>query len=771
MKSARNRFVILCTAAFLISPLLASAQGTQADYERAVRFLPSNVRHLVSEADVTPHWIEKTSRFWYRQEGPEGKQFLLVDPAANTRVPAFDHSKLAAALSRVAGNSYQPGKLPFDSFEFSDDGAAIRFEAAGGHWECDLSKYECSADAEADSQKWESLSPDKKWAAFVKEYNLYLRNTSTGEVVELTHDGARSWDYATPLPSARQMVEQGTENIREHPGVFWAPDSSKLITYRIDSRFVGRFTTLQFAPPDQLRPKVFTYAYPLPGESLSQAEPIIFDVPSGKRIEVQTDPLELQFLGGPDFEWFKDSKRIHYTFRSRGEKSAEFQVIDAATGKEHAVVREESATYVDPGENFIKVVDDGAEILWASERDGWNQIYLYNGKTGELENQVTKGAWVVQGIEHVDDKARVVYFLASGREPGEDPYLTHLYKVNFDGSGLKLLTPENADHTVSFSPDGDYFVDSYSRVDLPGQAELRRTSDGTVAQILEKADASALLKTGWKFPEPFKGKGADGKTDVYGLIWRPSNFNPSKKYPVVEQVYTGPQSFFVPKTFAAYRRAEQSVAELGFIVVMVDGRGTTGRSRAFHEYSYRNLGGAFDDHVALIRQMGAKYPDMDLTRVGIYGTSAGGYGAAHAMLVHPEFYKVCVSISGDHDARLDKAWWNELYQGYPMGEDYKAQSNATMAGKLEGHLLLVHGDVDENVNPVETMRFVDALIKANKNFDMLLVPNMRHGEGKNTYLMRRRWDYFVKNLMGVTPPKEFEIKLEDDASSQGARSR
>ncbi|HEV2233928.1 MAG TPA: DPP IV N-terminal domain-containing protein [Terriglobia bacterium] len=762
MKLVARLCKIMGITSVFLWPLLAGAQGTRADYERAEKFLPSNVRHLVAEADVSPHWIEKTARFWYLKEGPAGKEFLLVDAAAGTRVPAFDHPKLAAALSHATGNLYQPNKLPFDTFEFAPKDEAIHFEAAGAHWVCSLLKYECSKDSNAARNPWEVLSPDKKWSAYVDHYNLYVRNTSTGEVVQLTHDGEKSWDYATPLPSSRLIVEQGTEDPRERPAVFWSPDSSKLVTYRIDSRHVGRFTTMQFVPPDQMRPKSFTYVYPLPGEILSQAEPIIFDLQKSRRIEMQTDPLEIEFQGGPSFGWFKDSKRIHYQFHSRGWKSLEFREVDAATGKERTVAQEESNTYVDPGETHIEIVNDGAELLWTSERDGWNHIYLYNGQTGQLENQVTRGPWVVRGIAHVDEKARVVYFLACGREPNEDPYLSHLYKINFDGSGLQLLTPENANHTVSFSPDGAYFVDSYSRVDLPGESVLRHAADGSVAQVLEKADASALLKTGWKFPVHFQGKAADGNTDIYGLIWRPSNFDPSKKYPVIEQIYTGPQSFFVPKTFAAYRAPEQSMAELGFILVMVDGRGTTGRSRAFHEYSYRNLGGVFDDHVALIKQMGAKYPYMDLSRVGIYGTSAGGYGSAHAMLVHPEFYKVCVSISGDHDARLDKAWWNELYQGYPMGEDYKAQSNVTLAGKLKGHLLLVHGDVDDNVNPVETMRLVDALIKANRNFDMLLVPNMFHGEGRNPYLMRRRWDYFVEHLLGVTPPGSFEIKLEDE---------
>ena len=751
---AKNVSLIL----IFLSPVAVLAQGTRADYQRAERFLPWNARRLVTEAEVSPHWIENSNRFWYVTEGPAGKQFMLVDPERKTQGPAFDHAKLAAALSRVTKRMYQSNQLPFDDFEFVNQGAALRFDLNGAAWTCTLATDQCVSAPQPPTHPFEVRSPDGKWAAYVDHYNLYVRDVSTGEAIELTHAGQKSWDYATPLPSSRLLVEQGTENVRERPGVFWSPDSTKLVTYRIDSRRAGRFTTLQFVPPDQLRPKAYTYVYPLPGEVLSKAEPIIFDIQSGQRIEVQTDPLALEFQGGPHFVWFRDSKRFHYRFHSRGYKAVELREVDASTGKQRTMIEEKAQTYIDPSENQIEMVNDGAEVLWLSERDGWNHIYLYNGATGQLENQVTRGPWVVRRIERVDEKSRKIYFLGSGRASGEDPYQTHLYEVNFDGGGLELLTPENADHTVSISPDGSYFVDNYSRPDLAGESVLRRTSDGSLVQTLERTGASALLKTGWKFPEPFKGKAADGKTEIYGLIWRPSNFNASRKYPVIEQVYTGPQGFFVPKTFAAYRYGEQSVAELGFIVVMVDGRGTAGRSRAFHEFSYRNLGGVFDDHVALIRQMAARYAYMDVTRVGIYGTSAGGYGAAHAILIHPEFYKVAVSISGDHDARLDKAWWNELYQGYPVEKDYAEQSNDTLAERLQGHLLLVHGDVDDNVNPVETMRFVDALMKANKNFDMLFVPNMFHGEGRNPYLIRRRWDYFVEHLLGVTPPAGFAIK-------------
>jgi dipeptidyl-peptidase 4 len=503
---------------------------------------------------------------------------------------------------------------------------------------------------------------------------------------------------------------------------------------------------------------------------LAKAQPIIFDIQSGKRIDVQSPAIELPFQDGPGFDWFPDSKSFCYDDDARGFKAKELRVVDAWTGEQKVLVREQADSYVDPGETFYRFVEATGEILWSSERDGWNHLYIYNRKTGQLENQITQGPWVVRGIEHIDEKNRRVYFLANGREKGEDPYQSHLYSVGLDGKGLQLLSPENANHSVSVSPDGAFFVDNYSRPDLPPEAVLRRTKDGSEVRVLEKTDASELLKTGWKFAEPFQGKAADGTTDLYGLIWRPSNFDPAKKYPIVEFVYTGPQWFFVPKAFAG-TLGLQSMAELGFVVVMVDGRGTAGRSRAFHQFSYRNLGGSFEDHVAMIKQMAERYPYMDATRVGVFGTSAGGYGAAHAMLAFPEFYKVGVSTSGDHDARLDKAWWNEAYQGYPVQDDYAAQSNVTMAARLQGHLLLEHGDIDDNVHPVETMRFVDALMKANKNFDMLFVPNMFHGEsGEHAlYLVRRRWDYFVQYLLGVTPPANFEIK--EDRDSLGPRRR
>lgn len=766
-----SRFVrfVFITSLYTAS---AAAQGTLADYQRAEQFLPGNLRHHAFLADVEPHWIGKSNRFWYRRSRPHGTDFVLVDAEKNTSAPAFDHVRLAVALSQAAKHSYSATELPFSDFEFVDGEKEIRFPVGEAIWLCNLATYECRLDISAPEGPTESLSPNNRWSAYVSDHNLYLRDVSTGTVLQLTNDGIAAWDYATPLPSLRLMVEQGTADVKQRAAVFWSPDSSRLVTYRIDSRNAGRFTSLQYVPADQLRPRAFTYVYPLPGEVLAKAEPIIFEVQSGKRIAVQTPPLELPFQDGPGFEWEADSRSFYYDYDERGYKAKELRVVDAATGEQKVLVREQSDSYVDPGETFFRFVDSSQEILWSSERDGWNHLYLYSRKTRQVENPVTQGPWVVREVVRVDDKNRRVYFLGSGREKNEDPYQTHLYCVGLDGRNLRLLTPENASHAAQFSPDGRFFVDSYSRPDLAGESVLRRAEDGGEIRTLEKTDLGELQQSSWKFAEPFQGKAADGTTDIYGLIWRPSNFDPSKHYPIVEHVYTGPQGYFVPKTMNASLRL-QTVAELGFIVVMVDGRGTAGRSRAFHQFSYRNLGGAFDDHVALIKQMAEKYPYMDLTRVGIFGTSAGGYGAARAMLVHPEFYRVCVSISGDHDARLDKAWWNEAYQGYPVQDDYAAQSNVTLADRLQGHLLLEHGDIDDNVHPVETMRFADALMKANKNFDMLLVPNMYHGEsGEHAdYLIRRRWDYLVQHLLGIAPPAGFAVKTDRDPAGNGSRRR
>lgn len=762
-----KRSLSICILISLILPALAVAQGTLEDYKRAERFLPWNAKKLVQEAEVSPQWIENSDRFWYRSLTRDGKRFLAVDPVKKTREPLFDHARLAAAFSKIAGKEYAAGKLPFDVFAYDPKAPAIKFTHANAQWRCTLDTYECAKLNERPPQWGDGLSPDGRWQAFVRDHNLWVRSIANNQEIRLTNDGVENYDYATPLPTGGELIRRANGSDKPEVAVFWAPDSSKFVSYRIDSRYALRMTTVQSVPPDRLRPVAYTYAYPLPGEALSKAEPIVFDVERGQRIAIETDPINLEFQGGPGFEWDKESRHFYFNTYQRGWKRNELREVDSVTGKARTVLEETSDTFVDPGTNFIEPINDGAEYLMASERDGWNHLYLFDGKTGQLKKQVTKGEWVVRQIVKIDEKARQVYFLAAGREAGEDPYITHLYCMNLDGTGLKLLTPEPANHTAIISPNFAYFVDTYSRPDLPTKVVLRRTSDGQLIMPLEDTDASELLKTGWKYPEAFHAKGRDGKVDIYGLIWRPSNFDPAEKYPVIEQIYTGPQAFFVPKTFGAFRSTAQSTAELGFIVVMIDGQGTGGRSKAFHNFSYKNLGdGGIDDHIAVLKQMAEKYPYMDLERVGLYGGSAGGYDTAHAMLTHPKFYKVGVSISGNHDHRMDKAWWNELWMGYPVGDHYREQSNVTMAGKLEGKLLLIHGDLDDNVSPSATLQFADALMKANRDFDMLIVPNMYHGEGRNPYVIRRRWDYFVQNLAGVAPPKGFALQPAENGEDR-----
>src|SRR5437763_4968659 len=475
-------------AAVFIFPCGSYAQGTREDYQRAEQFLAGNLRHSIYVADVTPRWIAKKNRFWYLKQGTKATEFILVDAEQNTTGPAFDHARLAESLSKALKREVSATELPFDSIDFSGDAKSISFQVDGAPWSCQLENYQCKKGPEPVAGQYGEASPNKEWVAYVKDHDLYVRDVYTGEVVRLTRDGETSYDYATEIPSLRPMVAQGTQEIRQRPAVFWSPDSSKLVTYRMDTRNAGRFSYLQFVPPSQLRPREYTVVYPLPGEVLPKAEPIIFEVQSGKRIEVKTAPIEMQFQGGPGFDWYEDSKAFSYDAWERGEKSIELREADAGTGEQRVVVREKSDRYVDPGETHFRILHETGDVLWTSERDGWNHLYLSSLKTGELRGQLTLGPWVVRQIVDADEKGRRVYFLANGREKDEDPYQTHLYVVGFDGKGLALLAPENASHTVSFSPDRTYFVDNFSRPDLPAVAVLKRTKDGSEVRVLEQTD-------------------------------------------------------------------------------------------------------------------------------------------------------------------------------------------------------------------------------------------------------------------------------------------
>ncbi len=752
------------TLATLIALLPASlaAQGTAADYARARQLLPERVDSLVYHSEARPGWIGESDQFWYRSHTREGDVFMLVDPASGEQRPAFDHARLAAALSSALDTTYTKGRLPFERIAFADSARALKLTIRDTAWRCTLADYACARDTgDATASRTEVKSPDGKWAAFVRDHDLWIRQTKTGEEVRLSGGGAADFDYRASLDNPVAMAKAGTQDLPVRPAAVWSPDSKRLISWRIDTRSAGTITLVQSTPAKGYRPVSYTYPYALPGDvGVAQATPVIFDVATRKVTPIATEPLDLLYYGGPRFEWASDGSAAWFTWTERGLGTMELRSVDPATGATSVMVSESVKPRVDTWIHDQAILANGSEVVWTSDRDGWNHLYLYDGKTGKLVNQITRGAWAVRDIVGVDEKARAVYFTAGGRERGEDPYLRHLYRAKLDGSDLRLLTPESADHSVWLSPSRKYVVDTYSRVDLPPVSVLRKASDGSVIRELERSDISDLLAAGWTKPEPFVAKARDGKTDIYGVIWRPSNFDPKRSYPVIEQIYTGPHSFHVPKSFQA--RGNRSwpgddlvrpIAELGFIVVMVDGFGTNGRSREFRDFSYKNLGdGGIPDHIAALRQLAERYPYMDITRVGIFGHSAGGYDSMHAMLTHPEFYKVAVSTSGNHDHRMDKASWVETWMGFPVDKHYAEQSNIDMAGRLRGKVLLVHGELDENVPPASTFRLVDALMKADRDFDLLIVPNGHHDIDYIPYVVRRRWDYFVENLLGADPP-------------------
>jgi dipeptidyl aminopeptidase/acylaminoacyl peptidase len=480
-------------------------------------------------------------------------------------------------------------------------------------------------------------------------------------------------------------------------------------------------------------------------------QPVIFDV-AAKSTTVVDNALFPNAYDMSRMQWRKDSSALTFEYNQRGHQLFRIIEVQAATGRARAVISEAPKTFFNySGKRFRHDVGDGREVIWMSERDGWNHLYLFDGVTGEVKNQITRGDWPVRAVVKVDEDARQIWFSASGMYAGKDPYFVNYYRVNFDGSGLTRLTEADANHNAVFSPDMKYYVDHYSRVDLAPSLDLRRASDNRTVMELERADTTALVQAGWKAPEVFTAKGRDGTTDIWGVIYRPTNFDPARRYPVIENIYAGPQSAFVPKSFGAYN-GMQAQAELGFIVVQIDGMGTAHRSKAFHDTAWKNLGDAgFPDRILWHKAAAAKYPYYDITRVGLYGTSAGGQNAMGGLLFHPDFYKAAVSAAGCHDNRMDKIWWNEQWMGYPLGPEYSASSNVDNAHKLQGHLLLVVGEMDNNVDPASTFQVVNALIKANKPFDLLVIPGAGHTSG-GAYGEHKRYDFFAEHLLGVKPP-------------------
>ncbi len=576
----------------------------------------------------------------------------------------------------------------------------------------------------------EALSPDGKWRAFIKTHNLWLREIVSRNEVTLTTDGTPENYYETPF--------------------LWSPDSSRLVALRTQAGQEHKVHLVESSPAYQVQPKLKTIDYLKPGDRIALSKPQLFDVAQKRQIPV-SDALFPNPWSVSDFHWKPDSKEFYFLYNQRGHQIMRVIGVDAASGAARAIIDEQSETFIDYAhKEYLRYLDATREIIWMSERDGWNHLYLYDAESGKVKKQLTRGDWVVRGVESVDENKRQLLVRVGGIRPEQDPYYVHYARVDFDGN-LTLLTDGDGTHDVVFSPDKKYFVDKWSCVDMPPVTELRGAEDGKLICELERADWSQLLTTGWRVPERFVAKGRDGTTDIYGVIYRPANFDATKKYPIIEKIYAGPQGSFVPKAFSLNDDARE-LAELGFIVVQIDGMGTSNRSKKFHDVSWKNLGdGGFPDRILWLNAAAAKYPQMDLSRVGIYGGSAGGQNALRALLAHGDFYKVAVADCGCHDNRMDKIWWNELYMSWPVGPHYAEQSNVTQAHKLQGKLLLVVGELDTNVDPASTMQVADALIKAAKDFDLLVMPGVGHGAAGTPYGKRRLQDFFVRHLLSVEP--------------------
>jgi dipeptidyl aminopeptidase/acylaminoacyl peptidase len=744
----------------LTAPL--HAQGTKADYDRADA-LRERTRDKVFKTQVRPHWFAESKRFWYRNDLSGGaRAFVLVDAAKGERCPAFDHAKLADALAKASQKPQDADHLPFDSIAVQDDGS-IAFEALGKTWRYDPGadrleeaeapkpQPEASSPRGRDGRRREGSprtedSPDGKRSAILRDHNLVLRDKDSSAVAPLSFDGSAGDSY-----EAR---------------VFWSPDAKRLVALRTAKGDDRRVQLIESSPRDQLQPKLDSYEYLKPGDRVPITKPHLFDVEGRKELSI-SDALFPNPWSIEDVRWSPDSSRFTFVYNQRGHQVLRIVAVDANTGEATTLVDERSPTFIDYAhKQFAHYLDKTNEILWMSERDGWNHIYLIDAKTGAVKNQVTKGTWLVRAVDRVDDEARQVWFRAGGIHSSQDPYYIHFARVNFDGSGLTMLTEGDGTHQVEFSPDRRYLIDTYSRVDLPPVTELRRAEDGHLICELERADVSALESTGIKPPERFVAKGRDGSTDIYGIIVRPTTFDPSQKYPVIEQIYAGPQGAFVPKSYAPLQRT-QALAELGFIVVQIDGMGTNWRSKAFHDVCCKNLADAgFPDRILWMKAAAAKDPALDLTRVGVYGGSAGGQNALGALLFHGDFYKAAAADCGCHDNRMDKIWWNELWMGWPIGPHYAEQSNVTNAHKLRGKLLLTVGELDRNVDPASTMQVVNALIKAGKDFELVVFPGGGHGAGSSPYGERRRRDFFVRSLLGVAPPERNAEPRDSEGSEK-----
>lgn len=781
--------IYLLLLPLLLTPAALPAQGTKADYDRA-QSLASRTEQKIFRTSVRPNWLPGTNQFWYRvQTGPDDYEYAFVDADSGMIKRAADAKSLGLPASEAVSTSGQrravvrptrrTGENTTISFEnqltdsvelFWVDTEGRRqsygrvrpgqtrdqntyaghvwlvtdsFGSVLGVFEATAEKLQVVVDGKAEQVSEEERprrrertadSPDGKWTIQFTNQNVLLVEKESGNATQLTQDGTETTPYRGP--------------------VAWSPDSRHCVVQSVRTVRQRVVTLVESSPRDQLQPKVQTYDYFKPGDDLPQPRPVLIRVADGSIVSVTNDLFPNFFTesGRLDIRWSPKSEEFYLDYNQRGHQLYRIIGVTVTNGAGRTVVEETSQTFVEYGnKTWRQWLDQTGELLWMSERDGWCHLWLYDVATGRVKHQVTTGEWVVRRVVKVDESARQVWFMAGGLRAGEDPYHLQLCRVNLDGSGFAQLTQSDGNHSIEFSPNEKCFIAKWSRADHPPVHELRRSDNGELVCELERADAGALREAGWTMPERFVAKGRDGRTEIHGILIKPSNFNPNQMYPVVEEVYAGPHGAFAPKEFGRLLR-QHAIAELGFIVVQVDGMGTNHRGKKFHDVAWKNLQDAgFPDRIAWMRAAAKNRPWMDLERVGIYGGSAGGQTAMRALLDHHAFYSVAVADCGCHDNRMDKIWWNEQWLGWPLDESYVKSSNAEDAAKLQGKLLLFVGELDRNVDPASTMQVVNALIKADKDFDLVVMTGVGHGSAETPYGIRRRMDFLVRHLHGVEP--------------------
>ncbi len=752
-KNIKMKLSTLALFFLMFHSSIVSAQNeiTIDDYDRAVGFMYENYHNKkVFNAYIRPNWFPDSSGVWFVNHAVNSKKYLKITFPDLVLSDLFDHQKLSQILSDSLEVDVKANDLPITNLVYKGP-IELLIATANKSFILNTETYALStAPKDEKTKENEKPSPNNKWIAYTKDYNLYIKSTETEEVKQLSTKGEKGYEYATWY--GWYDIMEGENGDRPNRfGVEWSKNSEWISANICDFRTAQKMYLLDWSIDTLYRPKLLSYYRGSPGDTtMVYVEPVFFNVKSGKEIKVGLP--RSTHINTIDVSWSETPGKVFLRSMSRGYQNIFFHTFNLDTEQLELLYSETSKTNID---NFThEFVEESNLMFFLSEKSGWRQLYSLNLET-KKEKSITNGEYYVNRIVRIDEDNQKVFFMASGKQEGANPYHQFLYSISFNGKNLTLLTPENVHHDISISPNGNYFVDNLSTVNIPTTTVLRNTSTGKILAELGKANIELLQN--WIAPEVFTATARDNKTTIYGAIWKPTNFDPTKKYPVIESSYTGPHTQVFPKEFSR-AFSLQSYAELGFIVVVVDGLGSAGRSKEFLNYSYKNLGGGLEDHIIAIKQLGKQYTWIDTTRVGIFGHSAGGYDAGRALLKYNDFYKVAVASAADHDHRMEKAWWPEMYMGWPVDSAYHLQSNITMAGNLKGKLLIVHGGIDENVNPSATFKLAEALIKADKQFDMLILPSQRHGyQGVHSkYFTKVRWNYFVKHLKVAEPIWDFE---------------